>query len=192
MDILKAASYGWDKRSTIKMFLRNLTPEEFRKHSWLDRYLSDQTLTMIYYMTTRQRITRDNKISGDIGISSGHGELGRGVELTPSHTFKESNGYREFVLRMAEHLGAEKKDVFFSNDPSIWDVISGNIWNGAKMIGHKEIADLAVYFHNEFVRKNKKGAKTRISAAYENLTLKEILRMKYNPRKLIEFRIDFE
>jgi hypothetical protein len=189
MDILKAASYGWDKRTTIKMFLRNLTPEEFRKHSWLDDYLSDQPSTMIYCMKTTQRITRDYEIGGDIGIVSGHGELRKGVELDTSPTFKESNGYREFVLKMAEHLGAEKKDISFS-DPLIWDVISGNIWNGAEMIGHKEIADLAVYFHNEFVRKNKKGAKTRISAAYANLTLKEILRMKYNPTKVIEFSLE--
>jgi hypothetical protein len=189
MDILKAASYGWDKKSAIKMVLRNLTPEEFRKHSCLDDHLAEQPSTMIYYVRTRKRITRDNEIEG-IGIHHGHGELSDYVSLDTSPTFKKRKGYREFVLKMAEHLGAGKKGVFFFDEPEIWDDISGNLWNGAKMIGHKEIADLAVYFHNEFVSKHKKGAKTRIFTAYENLTLKEILRMKYNPRKVIEFSID--
>jgi len=89
---------------------------------------------------------------------------------------------------MANHLGAKSKDVWFGGS-LVYDVISGNLWNGASKIGHKEIADLADYFHEEFVRKHKKGSKTRISTAYVNLTPKEILRMKYNPRKVIEFEI---
>jgi hypothetical protein len=187
MDILKAASYGWDKKSAIKMFLRNLTPEEFRRHSWLDDYLADRPSTMIYYMRTRERTARN---IGGIEIQHGHGEPTAYVSLDTSPTFKKCNGYREFVLKMVEHLGAEKKAVFFCDETDIWDSICGNLWNGARMIGHKQIADLAVYFHNEFVSKHKKGAKTRICVGYENLTLKEILRMKYNPRKVIEFSID--
>lgn len=190
MDIQKAASYGWEKGGAIKMFLRNLTPEEFRKHSFLDDYLSEQPSTMIYYMKTRERISKDKSIGGDIGISHGHGELPHGyVALDTRPEFKECNGYKEFVFKMVEHLGAEKKDIFFMSD-GIWDCIGGNLWNGAKTIGHKEISDLAVYFHKEFVSKHKKGAKTRISAAYEKLTPNEILRMKYSPKKVVEFEIE--
>jgi hypothetical protein len=184
MDIQKAASYGWDKRSAITMALINLTPEEFRNHPWLDNRLSDDIVPMIYYMNVRERITRDSKINRGIGIYHGHGE--RGISLDTSPEFKECEGYREFVFKMAEHLGA---DVFLM--PSgIWDCIYGNLWNGSKTIGHKEIADLADYFHKEFVSKHKKGARTRISAEYKNLTPTEILRMGYSPRKVVKFGIE--
>jgi len=187
MDIQKAASYGWKKGATIFMSLRNLTPKEFRGHSWLDDYLSDQP-AMIYYMKTRERVTRD-EIDAGIGIRHGHGKLNESVSLDTSPTFKECNGYRDFVFKMAEHLGAEKKDVFFMQS-GIWDCVSGNLWNGAETVGHKEIANLADFFHKEFVRKHQEGARTRISAAYEELTPTEILRMKYSPRKVIEFKIE--
>lgn len=189
MDILKAASYGWDKRSTITMFLRDLTPKEFREHSWLDNHLSDNPSPMIYYMNIRERITRESQINGDIGIHHGHGELSSGVSLDMSPRFKERKGYREFVLKMTEYLGIEEKDVYFFGH-LIWDDIGGNPWNGAKTVGHKEIADLADFFHKEHVRKHHRGAKTRISAEYEKLTPTEIIRMKYSPRKVIEFTIE--
>lgn len=179
MDILEAARRGWNKNSSITMFLRNLTPKEFREHLWLDDYLADRPVPEVYCMKTKE----------SIGIYHGHEELGGGVSLDTSPTFKECNGYREFVFKMAEHLGAERKDVF-SMQPGIWDCIGGNLWNGAETVGHKEIADLADFFHKEHVRKYHRGARTRIFVEYEKLTPKEILRMKYNPRKVGVFKIE--
>jgi hypothetical protein len=189
MDIVEAARYGWNKKATISLFLRNLTPDEFAGHSWLDAFLAEQPSTMIYYMNKGERITRRRPINGDIGVHHGHGELSDGyVSLDTSPEFKEQKGYEDFVFKMAEHLGGKKKNVFLM-PTGVWDCIVGNIWKGAKAVGHKEIADLASYFDEEFVKKQMPGARTRISAAYEKLTPREILRMGYNPKNVVSFKI---
>jgi len=58
MDIQKAASYGWKKGSAITMVLRNLTTEEFRRHSYLDTNLSDNSPVSIYHMKTNGRVKK--------------------------------------------------------------------------------------------------------------------------------------
>jgi len=196
MDIQEAASYGWSKEARIFMFLRNLTPKKFRKHSFLDDRLSREILTKIYHMGDRERIRKENNLSisdthGDIEIYHGHGEINLGyVALALTPTFKKSGGYKEFVLKMAEHFGAERESVWFSDESLLWDAVSGNLWNGAQNIGHEQIADLADYFHKEFVNKHNKGNRTRIAVAYEKLTPEEIQKMQYSPRKVIIFRIE--
>lgn len=186
MDIAEAARYGWDKSRAITLTLRNLTSDEFRNHAYLDDKFSESLPPSIYCMKRRNRITREDMANGDIAVQDGRDSY---VSLSTSPIFKARKGYREFVLSMAKHLGAEEKDIYFSGD-FIWDSISGNIWNGAKTVGHREIADLADFFQKEFVEKQKKGAETMIFASYDRLTANDVLRMEYDPRKVIQFVIE--
>jgi hypothetical protein len=184
MDIVEAARYGWDKKSAIVMSLRSLTPEEFRSHSFLDGYLSDSDHPMIYQMNGREIIKKDSG-SGDLVISHGHGECQVGIDATP--ILKKKRGYREFMLKAANRFGEGKVDYLESG---IYDSIPGDLWKGAKVIGHAEISDLAEFFQQEFVERNKKKAATKIAVKYEKLTPAEILRMTYNPKNVFEFMVE--
>jgi len=146
-------------------------------------------------MKNKQRIRKGLlRGDGEIDITHGHGEYEDFLGLSLSPEFKSCKGYREFVLKAAEHFGGKvpKRDLNTSSRsyPHIWGTIDGELWNGAEMIGHKEIADLAEFFHREFVRKYQRGAATRIFVQYEKLTPEKIFRMTYNERKVFEFEIE--
>jgi len=197
MDIQKAASYGWNRKRTITLSLRDLTPSEVGEHSFLDKYLSEakEMGTMIYcmnYMTRKEGIKErgPEDLNVDIVVNTGRGESDNFASLSMGPEFKKQDGYEDFLLKMVKHLGGGEKDIYHMPELLVWDEIVGNIWNGAKTVGHKEIAELADYFDKEFVRKHKRGARTRIFITYGNLTPKEILKMKYNPKKVVEFDIE--
>ena len=126
-------------------------------------------------------------MAGEISVHQDPEEPG--VSLSTNPNFNESEGYEEFVLKMVEYLGGKKENVHFWNRPGIWNPIGYELWNGADLVGHEEIADLAEYFQKEYVDKYKKGCKTRIFTVYDNLNPIQVLRMEYSPRKVVKFEI---
>jgi hypothetical protein len=191
MDIVEAARHGWDRKTSISMNLVNLTPAEFREHVFLDRKLYGLSPYSIIYRTyPGKKISslEDLQSMEDIGVRSG--QDGRWedyalVETAPR--FHDSDGYGEFMLKAIEHLNARGSSFLDTVDWN-YQYIKGP-WNNAKKVGHEEIADLADFFHKEFVKIHAKGAKTRIATSYSKLNPQDILNMKYRPKNVLSFKV---
>lgn len=191
MDILEAANNGCKKEKFIKLYLRNLTPVEFRKHSFLDSHLDDSpNNTMIYFMQNIQRLEPDDVFSynglGDIIVNTNQNDKSI-VTLSISPFFKTTNCYEQFITDLAENVGSNKDNIVFMPE-GIYDEII-NPWSGLNKIGHKEIADVAKFFDNSFVKVHEPDANTLISAGYRTLKVKDVLSMKYSPENVISFNI---
>jgi hypothetical protein len=184
MDIAAAASHGWNREAYITIVLEDLTIEEFEKHAFLDNHLSGiSNRTTIY----SQRKRKESEFYHELTVYHGQNEdePSPSVSISIDSRFKRN---RKFIYAMAERFGSSKKDVTLASHlPLIDGVISGNLWNGADKIGHKEIAELARYFDEEFVKKN--GFVTRIGTSYEKLKPEDILKMEYRPECVVEFEL---
>mgnify|MGYP001379923605 CR=1 FL=1 len=65
-----------------------------------------------------------------------------------------------------------------------------DIYNGISKVGHKEIADMADFFDNEFVKKYYPRHVTKIATSYEGLRPEHIMKMSYRPECVVNFEIE--
>ena len=184
MNIFDAISSLKGKKTEILMAFANVTIDEFAKHAFLD-----SCLTPGKYGLRIGYVGKRNKDWGDYEIQLDHGqndELNHGVGISFRPILAK---HKKFVLSVRDRFGSEKTWIYpYDKEPDkkmkeLFDYASmaKGLWDDADKIGHKEIADLARFFDQEFVKKHRKGFETRLTSEYCGLTYELIEKMQYRP-----------